>query len=59
MLFVLGGNGTHAGANAIHEEVFCLWLLYLDYTLVYIICIFSNRVSKLGTKFKYEELETI
>lgn len=21
MLFVLGGNGTHAGANAIHEEV--------------------------------------
>jgi 6-phosphofructokinase len=26
MLFVLGGNGTHAGANAIHEEVcvFCI-----------------------------------
>jgi 6-phosphofructokinase 1 len=24
MLFVLGGNGTHAGANAIHEEVLCL-----------------------------------
>lgn len=22
MLFVLGGNGTHAGANAIHNEVF-------------------------------------
>jgi hypothetical protein len=22
MLFVLGGNGTHAGANAIHAEVF-------------------------------------
>lgn len=21
MLFVLGGNGTHAGANAIHNEV--------------------------------------
>jgi hypothetical protein len=21
MLFVLGGNGTHAGANAIHDEV--------------------------------------
>jgi len=21
MLFVLGGNGTHAGANAIHLEV--------------------------------------
>lgn len=21
MLFVLGGNGTHAGADAIHEEV--------------------------------------
>jgi 6-phosphofructokinase len=24
MLFVLGGNGTHAGANAIHEEVHSL-----------------------------------
>lgn len=23
MLFVLGGNGTHAGANAIHDEVAC------------------------------------
>ena len=22
MLFVLGGNGTHAGANAIHNEVY-------------------------------------
>jgi 6-phosphofructokinase len=21
MLFVIGGNGSHAGANAIHEEV--------------------------------------
>lgn len=21
MLFILGGNGTHAGAHAIHEEV--------------------------------------
>lgn len=21
MLFVIGGNGTHAGANAIHDEV--------------------------------------
>lgn len=29
MLFVLGGNGTHAGANAIHEEVFGLWPLIL------------------------------
>jgi 6-phosphofructokinase 1 len=27
MLFVLGGDGTHAGANAIHEEV--LHLIYL------------------------------
>lgn len=26
MLFVLGGDGTHAGANAIHEEV--LYLFY-------------------------------
>lgn len=25
MFFVLGGNGTHAGANAIHEEVFDIW----------------------------------
>jgi hypothetical protein len=24
MLFVLGGNGTHAGVNAIHEEVHSL-----------------------------------
>lgn len=24
MLFVLGGNGTHAGANAIHNEVVTL-----------------------------------
>lgn len=22
MLFVLGGNGTHAGADAIHNEVY-------------------------------------
>ena len=22
MIFILGGNGTHAGANAIHNEVF-------------------------------------
>jgi hypothetical protein len=28
MLFVLGGNGTHAGANAIHEEVLMSLLFY-------------------------------
>ena len=28
MLFVLGGNGTHAGANAIHNEVAKLLALY-------------------------------
>jgi len=30
MLFVLGGNGTHAGANAIHEEVI-MSLLFFSY----------------------------
>lgn len=41
MLFVLGGNGTHAGANAIHDEVFnCLTLIlvnciYLDHFVIY------------------------
>lgn len=29
MLFVLGGNGTHAGANAIHNEVNNPLALYL------------------------------
>lgn len=28
MLFVLGGNGTHAGAEAIHNEVGKLVALY-------------------------------
>lgn len=28
MLFVLGGNGTHAGANAIHEEVLMSLLFF-------------------------------
>lgn len=28
MLFVLGGNGTHAGANAIHEEVLMSIILF-------------------------------
>lgn len=28
MLFVLGGNGTHAGAHAIHEEVRTLELIF-------------------------------
>lgn len=28
MLFVLGGNGTHAGANAVHNEVSNLLALY-------------------------------
>jgi 6-phosphofructokinase len=39
MLFVLGGNGTHAGANAIHAEVFksfppCIrtsYIKFIDY----------------------------
>ena len=30
MLFVLGGNGTHAGANAIHEEVLMSQLTILS-----------------------------
>lgn len=30
MLFVLGGNGTHAGANAIHDEVLSLFLLLFE-----------------------------
>lgn len=29
MFFVLGGNGTHAGANAIHNEVIDPLALYL------------------------------
>lgn len=28
MLFVLGGNGTHAGANAIHDEVVVPMVIY-------------------------------
>ncbi|XP_028098165.1 ATP-dependent 6-phosphofructokinase 5, chloroplastic-like [Camellia sinensis] len=39
MLFVLGGNGTHAGANAIHNEVggpvtFYTWALYVIFSSV-------------------------
>lgn len=30
MLFVLGGNGTHAGANAIHNEVVTCYLSTLQ-----------------------------
>lgn len=32
MLFVLGGNGTHAGANAIHEEV-TMSLLFFSFLI--------------------------
>ena len=47
MLFVLGGNGTHAGANAIHEEVFGLLLLYFNYTLLHIIAFSATKVSNI------------
>lgn len=30
MLFVIGGNGSHAGANAIHEEVITSLLEFLS-----------------------------
>lgn len=39
MLFVLGGNGTHAGANAIHEEVFVLYSSFL-----HTVCIFNIKI---------------
>jgi 6-phosphofructokinase len=29
MLFVIGGNGSHAGANAIHEEVVTLFSFHI------------------------------
>lgn len=28
MIFILGGNGTHAGANAIHNEVLQITFLF-------------------------------
>lgn len=31
MLFVLGGNGTHAGANAIHNEVVKPFVFCIDF----------------------------
>jgi len=40
MLFVLGGNGTHAGANAIHNEVFN------PLTLLLVNCICNLRFLK-------------
>ncbi|KAL6655585.1 hypothetical protein ACP70R_006411 [Stipagrostis hirtigluma subsp. patula] len=30
MLFVIGGNGSHAGANAIHEEITCAQKIPMD-----------------------------
>ena len=33
MLFVIGGNGSHAGANAIHEEVQLSLLFHTSRTL--------------------------
>lgn len=38
MLFVLGGNGTHAGANAIHEEVVKTMAFILKWALCYMLC---------------------
>ena len=35
MLFVLGGNGTHAGANAIHDEVVKLVTFVLRWGVCY------------------------
>lgn len=34
MLFVLGGNGTHAGANAIHEEVIMFLLFFSSFHII-------------------------
>lgn len=34
MLFVLGGNGTHAGANAIHDEVFNFLSFFLQFHVI-------------------------
>jgi hypothetical protein len=36
MLFVVGGNGTHAGANAIHEEVIMSLLFFSFFIQRYI-----------------------
>lgn len=42
MLFVLGGNGTHAGANAIHEEVYKTLLIQFNFALSYLYINDSN-----------------
>lgn len=36
MLFVIGGNGSHAGANAIHEEVDTSILYFISSFVIYV-----------------------
>jgi 6-phosphofructokinase len=43
MLFVIGGNGSHAGANAIHEEVDISTLHLICYLLFMRPGTYSNR----------------
>lgn len=38
MVFILGGNGTHAGANAIHNEVYIIKILF------WLKCVFNVEI---------------
>lgn len=57
MLFVLGGNGTHAGADAIHNEVIKPLKVYILGVLILCYVIFYDGHQ--GSNFRKEVLKQL